>query len=853
MMRSSFRALLPLLGLAFACSPPAESTRTPRAPHSTAAPPEADPSTAKACGDAALAVGEASKLVGEGRFLRAAVLLDQAESRCPTRVRAAMELHAQALAEVGRCAGVRRLARAMGAKQSVLQKAEATCAERTRGIGDAEAEAKSRSLAREGQQTLRRGDLALSERLAAQALASAATDEALLLEARIQALKGDERRARHAFDRAFAALERAGDARLVVVPHAAMRASRADGAEVALAGGRLWIYRPETPDRVAAVAWPDSMQPYGYRNTEGAIVSVTGRFVLAGAKSVSLFDIEAAHFIDSFADEKPSLRGLEGGRRALVFKGGDPERSESTKLLDLTDPARLKVIDSYDGGAIDDALDGSAFLIKNDAGIHVVDAATGKIADSYEGAASGVISSDGKLVALCEVSKADDFSGSVETKLILFDRVKNRARWTREGDCSPAMPMGFGARDQTIFSNKTFSVKTGVEASDDVGGPAEEAVKPGAAHWLAASFNENAVGCVKALSGDGALFSAGCHSRAEVFEARTGRRLFTSDKAITLPPRGPFVATEDALCDVRSGTCTSLAKHCMKGGRIFSTDGARLLCASEEGLREIAWDDSAAIKTNRVFPDSKGWLPVFHDSKNAGAMRMSPAAVELLVLDFDKKTVISAGQPLGALLSPDGRFAISATGGAPSVFNYVARTTGALREHAGAIAATLVSPDGRFVGLKDSRQTWRFWGMPEGRLLGRTDRLDRPKPPADEPTILSSSMGLTAQMLSTGYVAGALGARNRWQLNLTQGFWIMPVSDATKLLEARWTGKGGYLMETRLGSRSLGDSRIALLGEGTSLVACGFGEGVVAPIEVCREAFVFNDLAAGVFGAVEGR
>ena len=116
--------------------------------------------------------------------------------------------------------------------------------------------------------------------------------------------------------------------------------------------------------------------------------------------------------------------------------------------------------------------------------------------------------------------------------------------------------------------------------------------------------------------------------------------------------------------------------------------------------------------------------------------------------------------------------------------------------------------------------------------------------------LLSGTMGLSAQILTTGYIAGALGARNHWQLNLDQGFWLASVSDPTRILEARWTEKGGYLLETRAGSHALGKARVAMLGEGTSLVACAFGDAAIAPLEVCREAFVFNDMASAAFGAV---
>lgn len=847
-MKPALRVILPALLLAAGCTPPVAPSDKPVAPRSTRSP-DAGAALAKACGDAAGKGQEASAVAKEGRFLRAAVLLDQAEALCPKRDPAVIGLHAEALAEIGRCAGVRRLAAAAG-RSVDFKKAEATCAERTRGIGDAAAEDKSRALAREGQQTFRRGDLALAERLAAQALGAAATGEALLLDARVQSVKGDKKRARQAFDRAFAAFERGGEASVLVIPHAAMTASREDGSQVAVADKRLWISRSDTPDRVTTMAWADAANHGGYRNTQGIAVTATGRFLIAGLKNVILLDIETARILDSLPEEGPSLRVLEGGRRALVFKRGDPDRTDFTKLVDLTDPARLKVIQAYEGGSPDDALDGSAFLIKNDAGIRVIDAATGKAEAEFEKAASGIISSDGKLVALCEVSPPTDFSGSVETELILFDRVKNRARWTKHGACFPTSPMSFGYKDRTIYSIKNLHVKNGAEALDDVEPPAAETPKAGSVHWLAAGFNENAIGCTRALSGDGALVLAGCYSDVGVYETRTGKRLFKSDKPITLLPRGPIVATESALCDVRSAACLSLATHCKKGNMTFSTDGARILCASEEGLREITWDDSLAIKTNRVFPGSKPWLPVFFGPRGAGAMRMSAAAIELLFLDFDKGSATSAGRPPGVLLSPDGGFTISATNGEPAVFNYVTGKNSALRGHAGAIAAPLVSRDGHFVGLKDPQQTWRFWAMPEGRLLGRFDALDRPKSQPDEPMLLSGTMGLTAQLLSTGYIAGALGAQNHWQLNLTQGFWLAPISDPTKILEVRWTGTGGYFMETLLGSRALGKSRVAILGEGTSLVACGFGDGVVAPLEVCREAFVFNELAEGAFASI---
>jgi hypothetical protein len=37
------------------------------------------------------------------------------------------------------------------------------------------------------------------------------------------------------------------------------------------------------------------------------------------------------------------------------------------------------------------------------------------------------------------------------------------------------------------------------------------------------------------------------------------------------------------------------------------------------------------------------------------------------------------------------------------------------------------------------------------------------------------------------------------------------------------------LLETREGSYALGKARVAILGEGTALVACAFGDAVVAP------------------------
>lgn len=853
MKRLARRAIMPLLTLVVAgCSAPpvASIERAAPAPRSTG-PSSDDAAALKGCRGATRIQEEASKLISEGRYLRAAVRLDEAEALCRTRDPGAIILHVEALSEIGRCARLQRFA-STGAVGQAVEKAAALCAERTRGIGDEAAEKKSRDLAREGQKTLVRGDLALTERLAGQALAAAATEEALLLDARAQSLKGDKERARRSFDRAFAALERGGKASVVVVPHAVSRASREDGATVVSAGGRLWILRRDIPDRAVTMLRPDAEPSAGYVNTASIVAAASGRFAVAGKKGVGWLDIETSRYVDNLAVDDPSLWPLEGGLRALVFKGPNPERTDSTMLVDLTDPARLKVIAIYAGGAPYVADDGSAFVLKTKDGIDVIDAATGKVVDSFNGALSGAISSDGKLVALCEITKLAQAAGSQEAQLRLYDRAKKKVRWSREGECFPTTPISFGPRDRTIYGARKLDVKNGFEAPDEDEPEPAAAPEPKAARadWLTAGFNETARGCTRALSGDGALVSAGCSSSgAEVFEARTGKTLYKSAKSMSLPPRGAVVVAEDSLCDVRRGSCASLAKHCKKGSVLFSSDATRVICASEEGLREVTWDDTLALREGRVFPGSKDWLPVFAGPRGVGVMRVSASAVELLILDFEKASAISGGKVVGGFFSPDGGSSVRATAGEPAITDYAADREGVLQGHAGMLGATLFSPDGKILGLKDSQQVWRFWDLPGGKLRGRFDALDRPKPQPDDPMLLSGSMGLTAQLLSTGYIAGALGSRNHWQLNLTQGFWLAPVDDPTRLIEARWNDKGGYLLETRRGSSALGEGRVALLGGGSAIIACAFG-GAVAPLEVCSEAFVFNELATEALGAV---
>src|SRR5687768_3151358 len=114
MRRSSLCSLLPLFALLLpaACTPPAAPNEpgTPR--------PSPDIAVTKVCSDAAGLVEEASKLAKEGRFLRATLRLDQAKELCEPRGPDVIALHAEALAEIGRCEGVRSLASAAGAGPS---------------------------------------------------------------------------------------------------------------------------------------------------------------------------------------------------------------------------------------------------------------------------------------------------------------------------------------------------------------------------------------------------------------------------------------------------------------------------------------------------------------------------------------------------------------------------------------------------------------------------------------------------------------------------------------------------------------------------------------------------------------
>jgi hypothetical protein len=626
-----------------------------------------------------------------------------------------------------------------------------------------------------------------------------------------------------------------------------MSGADAAGSQVVVAGKQLWILRGDIPDRAVRTPWADATSHGGVPNTQGVAAAASGRFVIVGGKTVALLDTESARILDSIEFENPALRVLEGRRRAVIFARGSHAYAGSTKLVDLTDPARLRLIGTYEGAAIDDTFDGSAVLINSFAGVSVIDAATGKEEIQFEQATSGAFSSDGKLVALCQYGPVPE--GAIND-LVLFDREKNRERWRRKNDCAPSSPLYFGYKDLTIHGPKNVLVKDGREVEEYPESPIQEREKPPPPNWLMAGFNEKLIGCTRSLSGDGALFSGGCSGDAGVYETRTGKRLFKSDKRITLPPRGPVVATEDALCDVRTAACLSLAPYCNKGNVVFSPDAARVLCASDDGLRELAWDRLLIVRTNRVFPGSEGWLPLSLGPRIAGALHVSAASTELFILDLEKGSTIEDGRSVGVLLSPDASFLVHQTGAEPAVFDPLTGKRSALPGHAGFVMAAVVSPDGKVVGLRDAQQTWRFWALPEARLLSRFDGLDRPRAKPDEPMLLSGTQGLTAQILSTGYIAGELGSRDAWQLNLTQGFWLAPIADPTKLLGARFTGTGGYLMETTLGSRALGKARVALLGDGTSILACGFGDALVAPLDVCREAFVFNDLAAAAFGSV---